>query len=409
MSQAQTFFGYPRPDGGVGIRNHVAVIAAMDNVNPVVRRIAAGLKGVVPIWAAYGRGMFGEDAEQHFRTLAGYGTHPNVAATLIISMEPESAKALAKRVAESGRPTAWLAVQTVGGTMKTVDEGQRIALQMVVDAGKIVRRPTAISELVVGLECGASDATSGLTANSATGVTADWLVDQKGTVILSETEEIIGAEDLLAARAIDEKVAQQLLQAVRGREAEANFVGAASMGFGPDNSDGGLSTLEEKSLGAVRKGGTTPLVEVVCNAQAPTKRGLVFMDAPSPGTENTTALAAAGCHLILFNTGVGNPVGNPISPTIKITGNPRTAEHFADNIDVDVSGVLSGAYGLPEASVLIREALVQVASGMMTRSEILGDEEIAISRIDLGYRRMLQKTAANITEKVTDTQSALGS
>lgn len=394
MNDTRSFLGFSRPDGSVGIRNHVAVIAAMDNVNPVVRRIASGLKGAIPIWAAYGRGMFGEDAEQHFRTLVGYGTHPNVAATLVISMEPQSAKALADRVAASGRPVAWLAVQAVGGTMRTVDQGQRIALRMIADAGRIVRERTPISELVIGLECGASDATSGLTANSATGLTADWLVEHGGTAILSETEEIIGAEDTLAARAVNHDVAQQLLNAVRAREAEANFIGADSMGFGPDNSDGGLSTLEEKSLGAVRKGGTSKLMEVVCNAQPPSTRGLVFMDAPSPGTENTTALAAAGCHLILFNTGVGNPVGNPIAPTLKITGNPRTAEHFADNLDVDVSGVLTGGYGLAEASSRIREALIHVANGMMTRSEILGDLEISISRIDLGYRRMLKHEAA---------------
>lgn len=383
------FHGYRRPDGCFGIRNHVAVISAMDNVNPVVRKIAAGLRGVLPIWAAYGRGMFGDDAQQHFQTLVGYGTHPNVAAVLVVSMEPSSAKALAERIAASGRAVAWLAVQAEGGTMKAVDRGQRLALQMVVDAGRILREPVPISELIVGLECGASDATSGLTANSATGLVADWIVGEGGTVILSETEEAIGAEDTLAARATEPAVASALLAAVRAREAEANFIGAGSVGFGPDNGAGGLSTLEEKSLGAVRKGGTSPLNEVVAYAQRPSKRGLVFMDAPAPGTENITALAGGGCHLILFNTGVGNPVGNPVSPTLKITGNPRTAEHFADNIDVDVSGVLTADYGLPAAADRIRDSLISVANGMMTRSEILGDLEIAISRIDIGYRRAL--------------------
>jgi altronate dehydratase large subunit len=398
MTAAQ-FLGFRRPDGSFGIRNHVAVIAAMDNVNPVVRRIAAGVRGTVPIWAAYGRGMFGEDEQQHDRTLVGYGAHPNVAATLVISMEPKSARALAERIGATGRPVAWLAVQNEGGTMKTVDRGQRLAMQMVVDAGRILREPVPISELCVGLECGASDATSGLTANSGTGLVADWIVGQGGTVVLSETEEAIGAEDILAKRALRPDIGQALLDAVRAREAEAHFIGADSIGFGPDNAAGGLTTLEEKSLGAVRKGGTTPLVQVVGYGERPSARGLVFMDAPAPGTENITALAAGGCQLILFNTGVGNPVGNPIAPTLKITGNPRTAEHFADNIDVDVGGVLTGQYGLPGAAERIREALEWVANGMMTRSEIIGDVEISISRIDIGYRRAVALMAVQAGKK----------
>lgn len=394
MTQPTHFLGYRRADGSFGIRNHVAVIAAMDNVNPVVRRIAAGVRGTVPIWAAYGRGMFGEDEQQHARTLFGYGAHPNVAATLVVSMEPQSAQALAERIGATGRPVAWLAVQNEGGTMHTVDRGQRLALQMVVEASRMLREPVPLSELCVGLECGASDATSGLTANSATGLAADWLVGQGGTVVLSETEEAIGAEDTLAARAARPEIAQAVLEAVRAREAEAHFIGASSIGFGPDNAAGGLTTLEEKSLGAVRKGGTSPLMQVVGYGERPSARGLVFMDAPAPGTENITALAAGGCHLILFNTGVGNPVGNPVAPTLKITGNPRTAAHFADNIDVDVSGVLTGDYGLPGAAERIRAALGEVANGAMTRSEILGDVEITISRIDIGYRRAARLLAA---------------
>ncbi len=387
MNKPFEFWGYRRPDGTFGVRNHVLILGAMDNINPVVRRIAEGVKGTVPLWAAYGRGMIAEDAIQHERTLVGYAVHPNVAAVLVISMEPQSAQRLAKQIAATGRPVEWLAVQQEGGTAKTVDRGIRLAMNMVVDAGRILREPVPASELIIGVECGASDATSGLTANSATGVVADWVVEWGGTVVLSETEEIIGAEEALAARAINDQVAQQLLHAVRTREHEARYIGAASLGFGPDNADGGLSTLEEKSLGAVRKGGTSPLCEVIGYAERPSRKGLVFMDAPAPGTENITALAGGGCHILLFNTGVGNPVGNPVAPTLKITGNPRTAEHFADNIDVDVSGVLTGSDDLVSAAAKIRTALLDVANGMMTRSEILGDVEITISRVELGYRR----------------------
>lgn len=380
-----TFLGYARPDGGVGIRNHVAVISAMDNVNPVVRRICAQVAGTVPVCVAYGRGQFGADLEQHDRVLVGYGSHPNVAAALVVGLEPKTTQRLAARIAESGRPVFSLDVQGSGGTVRAVEKGVRMALDLVLAATEAQRREFSLAELVLGVECGASDATSGLTANVVTGHVSDWLVEAGGTVILSETDEIVGAEHLLGQRAESPEVERELLAAVARLEELSSFQGIQLWPLGEDNIAGGLSTPEEKSLGAIRKGGTSALREVVGYGVRPSRKGLVFMDAPAPGVENIAALAAGGAHLIIFNTGVGNPVGHALSPTVKVTGNPQTAELFADNLDLDVSAILTDGLDLAEAAVRLRSLMVKVANGRATKSEILGDTEISISRLELGF------------------------
>lgn len=381
------FMGYRRPDGRVGVRNHVAIVAAMDNVNPVARRIAARVPGTVPVCVAYGRGMIAQDGERHDRVLMNYGKHPNVAATLVVGLESVTAARYAEAIAAAGKPVQWIAVQSTNGTAQAVERGVAIAQEMVAQAAALPRTPAPISALTIGLECGASDATSGLTANTVVGRVADWVVAEGGTAILSETEEIIGAEHLLAQRAASPAVAQQLLQAVADAEAQARFQGVQIVPLGHDNLAGGLSTMEEKSMGAVQKGGTSPLREVIGYGEEPAERGLVFMDAPAPGVENIAALAASGAQLILFSTGVGNPIGHPLVPTIKLTGNPATAVGFADNIDVDVGGIIRGDYGLDEAAERLKAAMLDVAAGTQTRSEALGDVEISISRVDVAFLR----------------------
>lgn len=381
----ETFLGYERPDGRVGVRNHVAVIAVMDNVNPVARRICAQVPGTVPVCVAYGRGMIAEDRDQHDRTLINYGMHPNVAATLVIGLEPVTAERFARAIAVSGKPVEWIAVQPLGGTAKTVARGVEIAARMVEAAASIKRVSAPLSALTIGLECGASDATSGLTANSAIGRVADLVIEAGGTAILSETDEIIGAEHLLAERATTPEVSAQLLSAVAEAEALAQFQGIQLLPLGEDNIMGGLSTMEEKSMGAVRKGGTSPLMEVVGYGERPSQRGLIFMNAPAPGVENIAAIAAGGAQVILFATGVGNPIGHPLVPTVKVTGNPNTAITFADNIDVDLGGIITGQSNMDDATKCLKDALLSVANGAQTRSEALGDTEISISRVDVAF------------------------
>lgn len=385
MAFAQEFWGYRRPDGQVGIRNRLAVIAAMDNVNPVARRIASLVRDAAAITVPFGRGQVGPDKARHDGALAGMGRNPNFGAALVVSLEPRSAQAVAEAVAASGKPVEWLAVQPCGGTLKATELGVRLATRLLGAASAQRREPVPLSELIIGAECGGSDTTSGITANPLLGMLGDRMVDAGATWILSETEEVVGAEHSLVERAATPEVAARMKMVVRRMEDQAIYQGTRVWPMSADNIAGGLTTLEEKALGNVRKGGTRPLREVLEYGERPTKKGLVFLDAPAPGTENITALSISGAQLILFSTGVGNPVGSPISPTVKLTGNPSTARTFADNIDVDLSGILTGEYSMEQGVEKLGSFMMEVASGRMTQSEMTGDLEIVVSPVDVGF------------------------
>jgi len=379
MNRPQEFWGFPRPDGSVGVRNVVAIVSAADAVNPVARRIASLVKGTVPIYTAFGRGMKGEDGKRHVRTRAGLAKNPNVAAALVVGLEPKSAQEISALVASTGKPVQWIAVETIGGSHNATSEGARIVLEMAITASRIQRELASLSELITGVECGGSDGTSGIASNPATGKVADWLVEAGGTVILSERTEIIGGEEILARNAVSPEVAEEIRNVVARTKEHAQQHGIELTNLVPDNIEGGLTTQEEKALGAILKGGTTPLQEVVDSSQKPSKKGLVFMDAHAPGTENITALAGGGAQIILFSTGLGNPIACPVVPTIKVSGNPNTVIKLRDNIDVDVSSIIRGERSITEAAEQLYLDFLEIANGGMTRSEILGDEEIAIS------------------------------
>ena len=385
MTFAQEFQGYRRPDGQVGIRNRLAVIAAMDNVNPVARRIASLVREAIAVTVPFGRGQTGLDKARHDGALAGLGRNPNFGAALVVSLEPHSARALAEAIAVSGKPVEWLAVQPCGGTLKATEQGVRLAARLMGRASAQTREPIPLSELVIGAECGGSDTTSGITANPLLGMLGDCMVDAGATWILSETEEVVGAEHSLIERAASPDVAARMKMVVKRMEDQAIYQGTRVWPMSADNIAGGLTTLEEKALGNVRKGGTRPLGEVLEYGERPSKRGLVFLDAPAPGTENITALSVSGAQMILFTTGVGNPVGSPVSPTVKITGNPSTADSFADNIDVDLGGVISKEYSMEEGVEKLGAFMMDVASGRMTQSEMLGDMEIVVSPVDVSF------------------------
>lgn len=387
MTRAKEFIGYPRDDGQVGVRNRLAVISAMDNANPVAQRVAGLVRNAVSITAPFGRGQVAEDRDRHDGTLIGIGRNPNFGAALIISLEPASAEAIAEGVAKSGKPVEIVTIQQAGGTLKATDQGVRKAIGLTQAIGRIRREPHPLADLIIGVECGGSDTTSGISANPVTGLVGDRIIDAGGTWILSETEEITGAEHSLIERASSEEVAKAMRQAIERAEALAAYHGVQLWPMGPDNIAGGLTTVEEKALGGVHKGGSRPLNEVVALGQKPTRKGLVFMDAPAPGSENITALSAGGAQIIIFTTGVGNPIGSPVSPTIKVCGNPQTVVHFQDNIDVDVSHVTKGEKTLMEAADILFDELVEVACGKMTRNEILGDFELVISPVDVGFLR----------------------
>jgi altronate dehydratase large subunit len=356
----------------------------MDNVNPVVTAICQLVKGTLPLRVWYGRGQFGRDAAQTTRTLIGLGSNPNVAAALVVSLEPVSGHQVADAIAATGKPVELITVQEAGGSLNAVCEGARAAARMVIEASRLRREKVGVDHLVIGVECGGSDTTSGIAANPCVGVVSDWIVDAGGVVLLSETSEFMGAEHLLARRAVSPEVAAKIIAAVGRIEEDAMRRGVDIRGANPvpDNIRGGLTTIEEKSLGAIAKGGSRPIMDVLEYAQSPRGKGLFIMDTPAPACESMTGLTAGGATLILFATGVGNPIGDLISPTIKISANPLTVAKLADNVDFDASSVITGAETLEGAAMrLMREAL-EVASGKLTKAEVLGQQEIAISRIE---------------------------
>jgi len=251
--------------------------------------------------------------------------------------------------------------------------------------GASKRESCELGEITLGTECGGSDTTSGLVSNPVTGLVSDRILARGGTVIFSETLEIVGAEHLLAARAADAKTKRRLLEGVKRTIAYAEEVGIDLIGCNPtpDNIKGGLSSIEEKSLGAIKKAGSGPITEVVGVGERPAKPGIVFADAPCGGVENVTSLSASGSQAIIFSTGAGNPLGNPISPTIKVTGNPATVANMPENIDLDISAVIEGRMSYQEAADLLENELLEVLSGKLTTSELLGETEVTVSRTGL--------------------------
>lgn len=378
---AKIFLGYARANGAIGIRNWVAILSIMDNCNPVTRAIAQAVDGTIPVTTLFVRGQYGRDLEITLNTLGGMGANPNIAGVLLVGLENEITEMVAKRIRPTGKPVDAVTLQP-GGTINCIAEGTRRAAKMVLRASNLRRQSCPASALVVGVECGGSDTTSGLTCNPVIGRLSDRLVDDGGTVIISETSEFLGAEHLFAARAKDEAVKRAFLDKVTSLERDAVARGMDIRGTNPtpDNIRGGLSTIEEKALGAVAKAGTRALSGVLGYGEKPAGKGLHFMDAPAPAVENLTAFAAAGCQLIFFGTGVGNPIGNMVSPTVKVSGNVNTLCTMADNIDFDASAILEKGAKVAELGDGLYDYALEVASGTRTTSEVLDVRETAISR-----------------------------
>jgi altronate dehydratase large subunit len=367
------FEGYRRPDGSAGTRNYVLVIPSVGCSQVTAQAIARGFKGVVCLPHALGCGQVGTDRALVKKTLVGFGTNANVCAVLIVGngCEQLSPEEIRRGIAPKGKRVEAIVIQGVGGTRKTITLGRRIVQEMREAAARQHREPIPLSELILGTECGGSDYTSGLASNPAIGVACDMLVAEGGTVILAETPELIGAEHLLAKRARTPEMAQQVLDAVAWWEHKAIAVGQGirEANPAPGNIAGGITTLEEKSLGCISKAGTGPLEEVITYAANPTKKGLVYMDTPSHDIEQLTGMVAGGAQIVLFTTGRGTPIGSPIAPVIKVTGNRDTYIRMRDNMDMDVSQILQGRETVPSAGKRIFEQVVAVASGAATKAE----------------------------------------
>jgi altronate dehydratase large subunit len=380
--------GYRRQNGKVGIRNHVLLMPTVVCANQVVNRIQQQVPGTVAIPHQHGCSQVGEDKIRTHQVLSGMGKNSNVGAVLIVSLGCEvinAQKMMEEIIEETGKPVAWLDIQNEGGSVKTIQRGIEVARSLVLEVEKTPREEVPFSELIVGVKCGGSDATSGLCSNPALGKASDLIILEGGSIVMGETTEIIGAEHLVAQKAVSEEVRSKLYFCVQRFEKEIERMGVDMRGGNPSpgNIEGGLSSIEEKSLGCISKAGTAPLQGVVEYAEPLTGTGYYFMDSPGNDIECVSGMAAAGVQLVCFTTGRGTPTGNPIVPVIKITGNEFTAKRMNDNIDMDTSGVLLGKETLDEAGKKIFDKIAETASGQLTKAEILGHQEFSINRIGI--------------------------
>jgi altronate dehydratase large subunit len=379
------FRGYRRADGTVGVRNHVVVLSTVVCANTVAERIAQQVPGTVSLTHPHGCGHLGADFDLVLDTLVRLGSHPNVAATLVVGLGCEQIEAavVRERIRRTGRPTQFLIIQEAGGTLKAIAQGTDLARQMVFEATRLPRECAPVSELIVAMECGSSDATSGIAANPIVGLLSDRLVAAGGTVLLAETAELLGAEHILARRAVTPQVGQQLVDMVAQVERLADTMGVDIRGSqpAPGNIAGGISTIEEKSLGCIHKAGTAPLQGVLRFGERPSGKGLYVMDTPGQDAECTTGMVAGGAQVVVFTTGRGTPLGNPVAPVIKVTGNALTAQRMADHIDYRVDSLITGSASSENLARGLWELLLEVADGRLVAAEVLGHREFALHRV----------------------------
>ena len=381
------FLGYRRPDGRVGIRNHVLILPASVCAADTTRVIADQVKGAITFHNQNGCAQIASDQQLTMDVMAGFAANPNVYGTVVVSLGCENCqmdlvvKAIQERTC---KPLKQVIIQEVGGTLKAVEAGARLAREMVQEASMVKREPFPMSELILGTECGGSDPTSGLAANPAIGKLSDLIVAAGGTSILSETTEFIGAEHILAARAATPQVHDRILEIVHRYEKALSLVGEEVRHGNPSpgNKAGGITTLEEKSLGCIHKSGHSPIQEVYDYAkQVEAKKGLVIMDTPGNDPSSVAGMIAGGAQVVIFSTGRGTPTGNPVAPVIKITGNKLTFAKMEDNIDVDASPLIYGQASLEEMGERLFTLLKEVADGKQTKAEALGFMEMAIARV----------------------------
>jgi len=380
------FMGYKRPDGKVGIRNHVLILPTCACASETCRIVASEVKGTINLINNSGCAEVKGNEEMTQRILIGSAANPNVYGVIVIGLGCENvphAKLKAGIEKVTNKPIVSFGIQDEGGTLRTIEKATRVARQMVADASLVKREPTDISYLMMGIECGGSDATSGFGANPTVGNLSDLLVEAGASTVMSETIEFVGAEHILARRGATKEIHDKIIQICRDYEAHLAAAGqdCRTGQPTPGNKDGGLSTIEEKSLGCIYKGGTKPIVEVVMEGVIPTKKGAIVMDSPGYDIASVTAMVAGGCQVVVFTTGRGTPTGNAIAPVLKVTANRTTFNNMIDNMDIDLSAVTEGEVSIETAAKDMLEELLRVCDGKITKAEAFGFSDVAIDRI----------------------------
>ena len=382
-----TFYGYRRPDGRVGVRNRVLILPASVCATDTARIIAQQVEGAISFNNQQGCSQVAPDQQFTMDVMAGYAANPNIYGTVVVSLGCENCQMdlVVKAIEErTNKPLKQVIIQEVGGTLKAVEIAVRYAKEMVAEASMLQKEEFPLSELIVGTECGGSDPTSGLAANPAIGAMSDLVVQAGGTSILSETSEFIGAEHILARRAINKEVHDRIYEITSRFEAHFHAVGedVRQGNPSPGNKAGGITTLEEKSLGCIHKGGHSPINAVYDYAkQVESKQGLVIMDTPGNDPASVAAMVAGGAQVIVFSSGRGSPVGHPIAPVVKVTGNKITFTNMEDNIDFCAAPLIYGEKTVEQLGTDLLNMVVETACGKQTKAEALGFVETAIARI----------------------------
>lgn len=382
-----TFYGYRRPDGRVGVRNRVLILPASVCATDTARIIAQQVEGAISFNNQQGCPQVAPDQQFTMDVMAGYAANPNIYGTVVVSLGCENCQMdlVVKAIEErTNKPLKQVIIQEVGGTLKAVEIAVRYAKGMVAEASMLQKEEFPLSELIVGTECGGSDPTSGLAANPAIGAMSDLVVQAGGTSILSETSEFIGAEHILARRAINKEVHDRIYEITSRFEAHFHAVGedVRQGNPSPGNKAGGITTLEEKSLGCIHKSGHSPINAVYDYAkQVESKQGLVIMDTPGNDPASVAAMVAGGAQVIVFSSGRGSPVGHPIAPVVEVTGNKITFANMEDNIDFCAAPLIYGEKTVEQLGTDLLNMVVETACGKQTKAEALGFVETAIARV----------------------------
>ena len=380
------FWGYRRAEGRPGIRNHVLILPTCACGSESSRIVASQVRGAVNIVFNTGCSDVAANTAMSQKVLTGFACNPNVYGVVIIGLGCETVghdKLREKIQKMTAKPVVSFGIQDEGGTLKTIEKAVRAAREMAAEAGLQQKELFPISELFMGIECGGSDATSGIASNPAVGELSDLLVDLGATSMMSESIEWIGGEHVVAKRAATPKIHNEIIEVCRAYEEHLKAAGQDCRAGQPTpgNKAGGLSTLDEKSLGCIRKGGTRPVVEVLEQAARPGKRGAIVMDTAGYDISSVTSMVAGGCQVVIFTTGRGTPTGNAIVPVLKVTANERTYKKMEDNMDVDLSAIIRGEKTYKEMGAELLQKIHEVANGRLTKAEAYGFSDIAVDHV----------------------------